>query len=79
MIPASTSMRGFVFDALLKLNFFKYKPIILTWIRSTYYKMSRTGSVWECEEGAKAFDNAGSLCHGWSALPIIYYNLFRGK
>lgn len=79
MIPASTSMRGFVFDALLKCNYFKYKPIILNWIRSTYYKMSRTGSVWECEEGAKAFGNAGSLCHGWSAWPVIYYNLFYEK
>jgi hypothetical protein len=29
-------------------------------------------SFWETEDGAAAFGNAGSLCHGWSALPIYY-------
>lgn len=76
LIPSSLSMRGFVFDAVLQLNYFKYKPMILRWIRTSYYKMSRTGTVWECDEGARAFDGAGSLCHGWSALPVIYYNRF---
>ena len=29
--------------------------------------------AWETLDGASAFDNAGSLCHGWSALPILYF------
>jgi hypothetical protein len=23
-------------------------------------------------DGAAAFDNAGSLCHGWSTMPVLY-------
>lgn len=32
-------------------------------------------TVWETADGAVAFNNAGSLCHGWSAIPIYYYQL----
>ena len=32
-------------------------------------------SFWETERGADDFDLAGSLCHGWSAVPIwVYWN-----
>ena len=27
----------------------------------------------ETEDGADAFDQAGSLCHGWSAMPVYFY------
>ena len=30
-------------------------------------------SFWETDEGADAFGLAGSLCHGWTAIPIRYY------
>jgi hypothetical protein len=30
-------------------------------------------SFWETEKGAEDFDMAGSLCHGWSAVPIYVY------
>ena len=30
-------------------------------------------TVWETIEGSEDFSDAGSLCHGWSALPIYYY------
>ena len=35
-------------------------------------EMVRRGatSFWETADGAEAFDGAGSLCHGWSALPV---------
>ena len=26
-----------------------------------------------------SFDNAGSLCHGWSALPIYYYHTLKAE
>ena len=29
--------------------------------------------------GASAFDNAGSLCHGWSAVPVYYFHKFFDK
>lgn len=33
-------------------------------------------SFWEMREGWKAFDNAGSLCHGWSAIPVYFYGAY---
>ncbi len=30
-------------------------------------------SFWETQAGAIDFHRAGSLCHGWSALPVYYY------
>lgn len=30
-------------------------------------------SFWETEAGGTDFDFAGSLCHGWSALPVYYH------
>ena len=30
-------------------------------------------SFWEVSDEWKAFGNAGSLCHGWSAVPVYFY------
>lgn len=30
-------------------------------------------SFWEMKEGWPAFSGAGSLCHGWSAIPVYFY------
>lgn len=27
--------------------------------------------------GESDFDGAGSLCHGWSAMPVYYYNILK--
>jgi len=69
----SLSMKCFKYDALLFIDE-NYREIIIDDIRKNYKKMldNNSTSVWEVSEGAKAFDNAGSLCHGWSAIPIIY-------
>lgn len=32
-------------------------------------------SFWEMEEGWRAFEGAGSLCHGWSAVPVYFYSM----
>jgi len=75
----SLSMKVFKYDALIKQNKGKYKDIILDEIRRTYKVMLDNGSttVWETLEGATAFENAGSLCHGWSSVPVHYYHLFK--
>ena len=41
-------------------------------MKKIWGKMVFAGATtfWETEKGAADFDNAGSLCHGWSALPI---------
>ncbi len=77
VVPNTLSMNGFRFDALLKADREHYAPIILNEIDTTYLSMLEQGatSFWETILGEKDFDNAGSLCHGWSALPIHYYNM----
>ncbi len=76
----SLSMKCFKYDALMRKKE-KYADTILNEIRSTYLKMAETtGTVWETALGEEDFDGAGSLCHGWSATPIYYYNkLLLGK
>ena len=78
LIPVTLSMKCFPYDALLKVSQ-KHKKFILKDIDTVYEKMLNAGATtfWETELGEKDFDNAGSLCHGWSALPIYYYHLFK--
>ena len=73
----SLSMKTFKYDAMLCVDREKYAPRVLEEIRADYGKMLNNGatSVWETIDGAAAFDNAGSLCHGWSAIPVYYYHL----
>jgi hypothetical protein len=44
-------------------------------------KMLEAGATtfWETEDGYKAFNGAGSLCHGWSAIPVYYYHILLGE
>lgn len=67
------SMKCFKYDALLKISP-RFREHIVKEICDTYAPMLNggTGTVWEVKEGASAFGNAGSLCHGWSAVPILY-------
>jgi hypothetical protein len=68
-------MQSFRFDALLRSDREKYTPIILDEIDRTCLYMLRRGATtfWETIKGEADFDDAGSLCHGWSALPVYYY------
>ena len=76
---SSLSMKCFKYDALLSVNQEKWSGWILEEIRKDYGKMIEAGSttVWETIDGASAFGNAGSLCHGWSAIPVYYYHKLR--
>jgi alpha-L-rhamnosidase len=76
-VPLTLSMEGFFYDALLQSDP-AYQAFIRSDIQKRYGKMLLEGATtfYETEEGWKAFNNAGSLCHGWSALPIHYYHLF---
>ncbi len=77
LTKATLSMTCFKYDALLKTDFKRYKDYILADIRIKYKHMLDAGatSFWETEKGESDFNNAGSLCHGWSAMPIYYYNI----
>lgn len=74
---SSLSMKCFMYDALLMTDK-SYKEYILRDIRKKYGYMLSCGATaaWETINGASDFDNAGSLCHGWSAMPIYYYHKF---
>ena len=73
---ATLSMVCFKYDALLMINKDKYKDYVLNDIRVKYKKMLDLGatSFWETEKGEADFSNAGSLCHGWSAMPVYYFS-----
>lgn len=77
MVECTLSMKCFLYDALLKTDD-RYKDFVLAEIRKNYKYMLDNGatSAWETIKGAADFDGAGSLCHGWSAIPIYYYHKF---
>lgn len=81
MTECTLSMRCFKYDALLKVDAAKYRQYILDDISFRYEKMLDAGATafWETELGEKDFHNAGSLCHGWSSMPVYYYHLFFDK
>jgi hypothetical protein len=66
-------MNTFYYDALLMFGD-KYRDFILNDIKKKYGYMLEQGATtfWETEKGWQDFNNAGSLCHGWSAIPAYY-------
>ncbi len=77
LVPNTLSMNAFRFDALLSVDKEKYAPVILAELDRDYLYMLREGATtfWETIIGADDFADAGSLCHGWSALPVYYYEI----
>lgn len=77
LIKSSLSSKGLLYDALLKVDL-SYSDFIISDIKRIYGKMLDEGAstFYETELGYKDFDNAGSLCHGWSSLPIHYFHKF---
>ena len=79
LVPCALSMRALKYDAMLMVGQEKYREYILDEIRRDYKFMLDAGatSFWETLDGAAAFENAGSLCHGWSAIPVYYYHKLK--
>lgn len=77
MTESSLSTRCFKYDALLLQDKKTYSPYILSDIVRRYTKMLDAGatSFWETELGEADFWGAGSLCHGWSAMPVYYFSI----
>ena len=80
LVDASLSMQCFVYDAMLAVDKEKYTPYVIDTIEKVYIPMLEKGNntVWETVLGAPDFEDAGSLCHGWSAMPIYYYHTLLG-
>ena len=78
--PTTLSMACFKYDALLMTDRERYRDTVLSDIERHYSVMLEAGSttVWEDSLGESAYDGKGSLCHGWSALPVYYFHLLCG-
>ena len=72
----SLSARVLVYEALMSVDADGYSDFIRADILDSYKPMLDFGSdtVWETARGAEDFSGAGSLCHGWSAVPVYIYH-----
>ena len=77
LIPCSLSMSIYVYEALLAFDE-AYKPYVLSEIERIWGMMLERGcqTFWETDLGADDFEKAGSLCHGWSAVPIYLFSKY---
>lgn len=68
------SCRIFLYEALMRQPD-TYGRWVMEDIARIWGDMLFSGatSFWETAAGADDFDKAGSLCHGWSAIPIYFY------
>lgn len=76
LVDSSLSMKIFEYEALLNTDTERYRDFVLGDIAKNYKPMLDFGSdtVWETAKGESDFRNAGSLCHGWSAVPVYIYH-----
>ena len=74
-VPITLSYSVFKYDALLKNRPGQYGKRVFDEVAQKWGDMlfNRATSFWETEKGEQDFDRAGSLCHGWSAVPIYLY------
>lgn len=76
LVKATLSTSMYKYDALLKEGN-QYLEFVTDDIAKTWGDMLYSGAdtLWETSVGASDFDDAGSLCHAWSAVPV--YILYR--
>ena len=79
LVPTTLSSCLFKYMALLKYK--RNYPAVLREIRFLWGKMLYQGATafYETIGGAADFEEAGSLCHGWSAVPIYVYHKIFGN
>lgn len=80
IVDISLSMNGFLYETLLAIDD-KYKSYIIDDIEKKYGYMLDQGATtfWETIVGSADFAGAGSLCHGWSALPVYWLDKLAKK
>lgn len=75
LIPLTLSNYVFKYEILLQNP--KYDQYVIDEIKHIWGYMDKQGATtyWETIKGEADFDGAGSLCHGWSAVPafVSYY------
>lgn len=77
LVKVTLSYRVYLYDALLKQET-SYAKWVYENITEVWGNMLFNGATtfWETAGGADDFDNAGSLCHGWSAIPIYVFGKY---
>lgn len=81
LVPCTLAMMRYKYEALMQEEE-QYRTWVFEDIRRVWGGMLEKGatSFWETEKGAADFDGAGSLCHGWSAIPVWFYHVYyRGE
>lgn len=75
--PTSLAMKIFEYEALYGVSS-TYREYIVSDFSAAYLYMLNNGatSFWETLDGAELYGGAGSLCHGWSAMPIVYLHRY---
>lgn len=74
LVRTTLSHALFKYEALLQEPR-KYATLVFEDIAADWGHMLYSGatSFWETIKGADDFDKAGSLCHGWSAVPLYFF------
>ena len=74
LTSVSLSMSMYKYEALIWHDK-KYLDFVLRDIDEKwgYMLYNNATTFWETMKGADDFDYAGSLCHGWSAIPVYFY------
>ena len=77
VLPCSLSSSIYLYDVLLRSGE-KYKEYVKQEIEKIWGRMVYEGATtfWETDDGEKDFFDAGSLCHGWSAVPVYLYGRY---
>ena len=80
LAPVTLSYSVFKYEALLMRQPSRtadvFREIGVRWGRMLAQGAS---AFWETDDGADAFDGAGSLCHGWSAIPLYLYFAYAAR
>ncbi len=79
-VRSTLSMTIYVYEALIKADK-KNLSFVIDNIEKVWGNMIDKGcqTFWETELGADDFEKAGSLCHGWSAVPIYIFGKYLYK
>ena len=77
LIPVTLSCTVWKYDALMTRPQL-YARTVAQDIARTFGAMLARGatSFWETARGQLDFSRAGSLCHGWSAVPVYFYRRY---
>lgn len=75
LIPVTLSPMPYLVQAMLKYDYgAESRRFLRRKLEENYYPMldGHSTTLWETAKGGDDFTYAGSLCHGWSSLPLLY-------